>query len=137
MEKKTVAIPGQLVSSSIIGFILAIITIIVVHFFGSWSASASDEFYRRQNPGIGGSIYIGYDEKVGSYSYTCPFDSYHYFKGDGKITMKDVLSNKGSSARVNGAFSGAFDGHWGAIFLFTFIFAAIILFFRNFKLKVS
>lgn len=137
MEKKTVAISGQLVSSSIIGFILAIITVILAHFFGSWSASASDEFYRRQNRGIGGSIYIDFDEKVGSYSYTCPFDSYHYFKGDGTITMKDVLSKKVSSARVNGAFSGAFNGHWGAILLFTIIFGVAILFFRNFKLKVS
>jgi hypothetical protein len=137
MEKKTVNIPGQLVSSLIIGLLLSFLTVIIIHFFGSWSVSASSEAYNRQNPGIGGSYYFGMDEKAGNYSYSCPLNSYHYFESDGRTTMGDILSNKGSSARVSGAFSGAFDGHWGAIILFTIIYAGIILFFRNFNLKVS
>ncbi len=47
MEKKIIKVPKQLVPSFGIGLIISVLSVITIHFFGTWQVNATTEAYAK------------------------------------------------------------------------------------------
>ncbi len=130
MEKKTVTISERTIKSLFIGLFVGVLSVFIIHFFGSWSARPPET-----NSFSGADRIYTNDTKISLYTLYCPLDDMHVFQGKG-ATFDDIVGGHFSEVKFKAILSATYDEHWKNIFSFGLIAAVIIYLVGTFKVKV-